>query len=261
VRARDRILKRPEPDLNRVEGGSRLVDDSYLVGFLKVSDQLACLEKLLAVAADRREIASTRRDALTGARNLVIDKPAEVRQSALAASKPFVRGEQDGSHLDEMTGKPHPLSSFKINLGSSSLRGVGLRLAGAAAHLPNDMKWVRDQAIGLLHSPEVHDVHAAALTLGQLSHEVVNEVDANLLSGHDHFGVRQLSALMCMRDPDRYQDAVVRLAADPDPSVRFTLAEAARQNSAGNSVSASILDVLARDVRADVRRAATTPLT
>lgn len=129
-----------------------LVTDSYLAAVLSIDDQRACLEKLLDVERDPHEVALNRREALTGACNLVIDQPDDVRRETFAASRSFVLGEQDGSTLDEYTGEPHPLSSFKVNLGSASFRGHGLRLAAASANTPEEQEWVRDQAVTLLRS-------------------------------------------------------------------------------------------------------------
>ncbi|GAA1274062.1 hypothetical protein GCM10009677_29130 [Sphaerisporangium rubeum] len=42
-------------------------------------------------------------------------------------------GDQNGSHLDDLTGLAHPLSWFEANMGSASLRGQGLYLAKEAA--------------------------------------------------------------------------------------------------------------------------------
>jgi hypothetical protein len=54
-----------------------MVPDSYQVRVLPVEDRRACLEKMLTVAADRREAASNRADALAAAGNLVVDQDVE----------------------------------------------------------------------------------------------------------------------------------------------------------------------------------------
>jgi hypothetical protein len=232
------------------------VTDSYLACQLIEREREACLEKLLGVAEDGRETASNRDDALIGARNLVIDVSEKVKRATFERSKAFVSGARDGSHLDELTGPAHPLSAFKINMGSSSLRRSGLRLAQASAATPDDQAWVRDHAIGLLRSDNSSDVHAAALTLDQLSAEVTNEIDASLLSSHDHPTVRQLSAALCLYQPDRYRDTAMQLAQDRDYRVRRTLAQAAaRTQPPRPEATEEILAVLFRDPRHSVRAA------
>jgi hypothetical protein len=259
--ARDRILSRSEPDPRSVAFGTMLVTDSYLASSLDNDDQKACLVKLLNIAGDPREVAQNRKDALIGARNLVIDEPTEIKHETFSSSKAFVLGDQDGSHLDdEVTGEPHPLSSFKVTMGSASLRGQGLLLAAASATTLEQQEWARDQAIGLLGSDDRSDVSAAVKTINNLPREVAGDVDANLLAVHDHVGVRQLSAVLCMQWADRYRDTAMRLAGDPDFRVRRTLAEAALHAAPESQEAAKAIQrMLAHDPRHSVRVAAAAP--
>ncbi|MEU6312866.1 hypothetical protein [Streptomyces sp. NPDC047014] len=253
--AKDRILQRPDPEPGHTAFGTRLVTDAYLVGSLDAASRTACLDKLVAVATDAREVAATRRDALVGVRNLVVDLPVDVQRRVFETAKGFVRGEQAGSHLDgEVTGTPHPLSSFKISMGSASLRGEGLLLAAGSASTPEAHVWVREQAIGLLAGDDASELHAAALALGRLPREAAAEVDANLMLAHGHIGVRQAGAVLCLGHPTRYRDTAVRLAQEGDYRLRRTLAQIAA--GAGPEVSelaAEILDILRRDPRHSVR--------
>lgn len=254
--ARDRLLQRPEPDPTRTEFGDAIVIDAFMASCLPVEEQQGCLDKLLAVAADRRETASNRQDALVGARNLVIDQVPTVKHTTFRASQPFVLGEQDGSRLDELTGEAHPLSSFRISLGSASLRDQGLALAVASAVTREEHEWVRNQAIGLLRSDEQGVVQAAAVTLNRLPRDVTSDVDANLLAAHASVGVRQLSAVLCMEDPERFRDTAMRLAEDREPRVRRTLAEAAARAVVDSPAAVGeLLDRLREDPRHSVRAA------
>lgn len=146
VQARDRLLNRPEPDGQTSSFGTRLVPDSYLVTFLDLTDQQACLDKMLTLAADRRETAQNRQAALTAASNLVIDQTEDVKPHVHAHSRAFVDGDQDGSFLDSETTNPHPLSTMRISFGSASLRAAGLRLAQYSAVTDDHRMWVRDRA-------------------------------------------------------------------------------------------------------------------
>jgi hypothetical protein len=256
--ARDRILNRPDPVPGQAAIGTMMVADSHLAGSLSVEDQKACLHKLLAIAGDPREVASNRQDALTAARNVVVDQPGQVKQETFATCTPFVLGEQTGSHLDEYAGEAHPLSSFKINMGSASLRGQGLQLAAASATTPEQQQWARDQAVHMLSSDDISEIHAAAVTLNHLPREITQDVDANLLSTHTHIGVRQVSALLCLHQPEHYRNTAIRLASDPDHRVRRTLAEAAaRTPGEFTETTKTVLEILARDPRHSVRTAAT----
>ncbi|MFM9709081.1 hypothetical protein [Streptomyces galilaeus] len=254
--ARDRILSRPEPEPNSMSLGSTMVPDSAMVCHLASDDQRACLEKLLTVASDRRELASNRQDALIGARNLVVDQELEAKRTTFRASQPFVLGALDGSRLDdEFTGPAHPLSTLKINLGSASLRGHALHLAAASATTAEEQEWVRDQAIDLLRSDDAIDVQEAALTLNRLPREVTGDIDARALADHRHISARQLSAVLCMQQPQRFADTTARLAADPSVRVRRTLAETATAHSGPDAppVAAELLDRLSKDPRHSVR--------
>ncbi|MDQ0750406.1 hypothetical protein QF034_004637 [Streptomyces africanus] len=256
--ARDRILQRPDPEPGRAEFGTRLVPDSYLLGCLDAQVRTVCLDKLMAIASDGREVATTRRDALIGIRNLVVDLPADLQRQVFDKAQGFVLGQQDGSYLDdEATGTPHPLSSVKISMGSASLRGEALLLAAASATTPEAHAWVRDQAVGLLSSGDRADLHAAAVTMTRLARDVAADVDANLMGTHGHVGVRQASAVLCLRHPARYRDTAVRLAKDSEYRVRRTLAEAAAQaDPEASELATEILEILAHDPRHSVRVAA-----
>lgn len=255
--ARDRILNRPAPVPEQAAIGTTMVSDSYLTSSLNIEDQRACLQKLVAIADDPMELATNRKDALTAARNVVIDQPDQIKQDTFAFSTPFALGEKARSHLDEYAGETHPLSPFKINMGSASLRGQGLQLAAASATTPEQQRWVRDQAVHMLSSDDISDVHAAAVTLSHLPREITHDVDANLLSTHTHVGVRQLSALLCLHQAEYYRDTAIRLANDPDHRVRRTLA-AATARAAGEPTESTnaVLEILAHDHRHSVRTAA-----
>jgi hypothetical protein len=160
--ARSRILERPDPDPTHIGFGTSLVRDAYLASILPSEQTQACLTKLMTVAADAREAASNRQDALTAARNFVLEQARPLKAETFTFAKAFVTGEHDGSHLDELTGKPHPLSAFKVSMGSASLRGHGLRLAHASATTADDLQWVRDQAVNLLRSSDPQDNYYAA---------------------------------------------------------------------------------------------------
>ena len=255
--AGDRILNRPEPTPEHTAFGSGIVTDAYLAGLLDEPTQDACLEKLLGIAEDAREAARNRQNALEAASNLALKARPEVRENIFERSRRFVTGEQDGSaYDDEVTGPAHPLSFLRISMGLATLRGHGLRLAGCAAGNDTDRRWVRDQAVELLGSDEDSLVQKAALVLAAMA-TVTIELDADLLATHRHQNVRQLSAHLCVRQPERYAATARRLAEDRSPRVRRVLAEAAARAHAENPKALTeLLDVLASDIRYTVRAAA-----
>ena len=262
VQGRDRLLNRPEPDGHTFSFGTQIVPDSYLVTFLDLADQQACLDKMLTVAADRREAAQNRQEALTAASNLVREQSDQVKAGVHARSRAFVDGDQDGSFLDAETTNPHPLSAMKVNFGSASLRAAGLRLAQCSAITDKDRIWVRDRAAVMLGSNDEHLVREGALTLSRLGADMIGDLDATLLAGHPMPVVRQLAAFLAAATPVRYAQALQALAADSDSAVRTLLAQRlykAKPQAACTSADAIITDVLgvlSEDRRHTVRRAA-----
>jgi hypothetical protein len=255
--ARDRILNRPPPVRGHASLGNVLAFDSYLVISLSSGDQEACLAKLLEIARDPGEVAQDRQHALMGVGDLAKDRPADARQAAFVASMPFVLGEQDGSHLDDLTGTPHPLSWAKISMGTASLRGAGLHLAVNTAVTAEEQEWTRDQATRLVGCDDISDVHAAAAALVRLPQKATLDVDVSLLAAHPYFAVRQAAAVLSIRQAGRYHDTALRLSADRDVQVRRVLAaEAARAPVDPSGTLTTILKVLAEDIRHSVRVAA-----
>ncbi|WP_327009774.1 hypothetical protein OHA72_22600 [Dactylosporangium sp. NBC_01737] len=252
--ARDRILTRPDPNPGHTTFGSMIITDAYLAGLLEQPDRTACLAKLLNIAEDIREAAMNRQNALDAAANLVITAEPEARANAFQRSKQFVTGAQDGSaYDDEVTGPAHPLSFIRTSLGTATLRGQGLRLAGCAASDDNDRRWVRDQAVVALRSDDDFLVQHAALALAAME-TVTSELNANLLAAHRHVNVRQLSAHMCVRQPERHRETALGLTKDREPRVRRVLAEAAARAHAQNPAGLQeLIEILVTDARHSIR--------
>ncbi|HUZ56383.1 MAG TPA: hypothetical protein VMU94_28150 [Streptosporangiaceae bacterium] len=252
--ARDRIINRPPPQQGRAAWGTVLAIDSYLATGLGRDDQIACLNKLIDIARDPGEVSEIRQDALTGAADLATIQSADSKEVAFDASMPFVVGQKDGSHLDELTGTPHPLSWLKISMGAASLRGAGLRLSVAAAVTDGQQEWIRDQAIHMLGADDASDVHDAAAALARLPAETTQNVDVSLLAAHPYYGVRQAAAVLTVRQPARHSDTAKRLATDRDVRVRRVLAaEAARAAADSSGTLTAILETLTQDARHSVR--------
>jgi hypothetical protein len=258
--ASTRIIGRATPSPDRADFGTRLISDSFLVSHLDVETQDTCLRKLLDIAEDTGEVASTRQEALIAARNLTLGRLSNATRDAFERSRPFVLGERDGSHLDgEVTGPPHPLSFLRVNLGTASLRGPGLRLAAAAAPSDDAAAWVRDQAVALLSDNEQADLQAAAQVLNSLPMSITGSVDPAFLASHKHVGVRQVGATFAARAPLRHRETALRLARDTDHRVRRVLAEAFRTASADDATVGEVLELLAADSRHSVRKATFRP--
>jgi hypothetical protein len=277
MQARDRLLNRSEPDGHMFSFGTRVVSDSYLVTFLVIADQLACLDKTMTIAADRREATKNRQDALIAARNLVLDQADDAKASVHMRSRSFVDGDQDGSVLDSWTSTSHPLSTMQSNLGSASLRAEGLRLAHFSAVTDVDKLWLRDRATVMLGSNDEGLVRSAAITLSALSADAIGELDAALLAAHPLPVARQLAAVVAVAAPNKYSASLNALAGDSDHKVRTLLAHRLHDaqarvtgraevgerpgghdetQDAADAIVTEVLGKLADDVRHTVRRAA-----
>ncbi|MFI5541920.1 hypothetical protein ACIA5H_36700 [Nocardia sp. NPDC051900] len=267
TRARDRLLKRPEPEGYSIEHGTRLVSDSYLVSFLELADQQACLYKVMAIAEDRRASASNRQDALKAAANLVIDQDDRLKTEVHLRSRTYVTGEQDGSFLDAETSNPHPLSALRVDLGPTSLRADGMRLAFNSSTTDDHRDWLRHHAIDLLGSPDTGTVRRAAHVLSWLGATGVGDLDAAILAGHPLSTMRELAAVVAAAAPTRWASTLRALARDDASSVRLVLAQQLRNatdnahpgsgaDTDGRAVLAEVLDRLRADTRHSVRRAA-----
>ncbi|MEV5124734.1 hypothetical protein AB0K49_18385 [Streptomyces decoyicus] len=260
LEALDRILSRPVPDPYNTSMGDQLANDTLLVRELDESGRRRCADRLMEIASDRREIADARRSALTGLRNLAMDLPRADRAAIYHQAKPFVLGEQDGSHLDsEMTGTPHPLSWARISFGTASLRGPALKVAHVAAELDDEHHWVRENAVALLRTDVPSDVGDAARVLAYLPSQIALSVDPALLATHHNRIVRQAGAFLAVSHADQHPRTIRRLAEDPDHTVRRTLAEVAElrmKEGPVHPVVREVLERLAEDVRASVRHAA-----
>jgi hypothetical protein len=263
---RDQLLARPEPDGQQYSFGTRLTSDGTLLSLLDADDRHACLSKLLGIAEDRRETAQTRQDALGAAFNILIaHDDAGLKTPIHQRIRPFVEGTQDGSALDAETTNPHPLSTFKVNFGSASLRPHGLRLADATSVTDDDRSWVREQALVLLRSDERAAVRTAAVVLLQ-QHDVNGAgLEPGLLAAHREPIVRQLAAITACAQPDSYASVLRALASDPNGSVRDVLArelwrharsDATTCGSNASDVTNEVLAKLADDIRHSVRRTA-----
>jgi len=261
--ARDRILQHPTPTPGAFDIGTSLVPDSFQVTRARAlpdPDRKACLERVLAIAGDAQEIVLTRQDALMAAKNLVASRPEHERQRTFKAVIGLVRGEHTESRLSEvLTDSPHPLSAFRLKVESVSLRGPALLLAQAAASDPEEHEWIRQQATELLRSRDGNDLHAAAMALCRLPDEQATGVDPALLASHNHVGIRQASAVLCMRFPDRHVKTALNLVADRDFRVRQTLADHASHAASKGAQVEAVRQALHGDARHSVRTLAGKP--
>lgn len=254
--ARERILSRPPPDPSSANSGIGLVSYATLVRALDTVDQKKCLDKLLQIAHDSGETAQNRQEALIGASLLVRDQPQKVRANIFRSCQDFVSGNKDGSAFDEWTGPPHPLSTFKVSLGPSSLRGAGLSLALAAASDNDQYTWVLNEAFMLIRGTDDNEVGRAAHIVNQLPRAITDSLPPAVISGisgYSNVQVQQLAAVLSVRSIDQNEAVALQLARDSSPGVRRTLAGALSVAERSDTTD-RIRAALREDVRHSVRR-------
>lgn len=254
--AKARILERTDPQPGLAGIGTRLVPDSYLVSRLPAPDRQACAERMLEIASNPADLATNRQQALQGLANVAAELSATSKSAIFAAARDFVDGNKDGGALEEFHGTPHPLSSLRVDLGSGSLKGHGVILAASSATSAEEQDWTRDQAVSLLRSDDSSEVFNAARALWGLPASTTTNVDAKLLITHKAAVVRQVAAMLAMRDPERYRETLAALAKDMDHHLRITLAKAVVRAVPRQSWLEELLARLSSDARHSVRAAA-----
>lgn len=212
-----------------------LDSDAYLASVLPADRRAGLVERLLGVAASRDEAAVNRRDALLGCAYLLDGLPADIRARARNASRVVLVGDPGASAFDDEVTSPHPLSDYRVDFGSASLRPGALSLARSSADSEADWAWLTQQAAALLCSSDESEVCAAVRCLGALPSQVRQGLDPLLLAANRAAVVRQLAALLAAASPVKYEAVLDRLAADSVGDVRRVLAEALLKSVYGES--------------------------
>lgn len=236
--------------------GTGYMLDVPLVSVLDQAEQESFVDGMISVALDAAEPAPNREDALLAAARLVGELPEEVKGRSLERAVEFARGDHDPQlSMDPLDGPPDPLSRFRFDMGSRSLRPAGLRCAARCAASGEDIRVVRELALDLLHEGDELTTNHVAHALSSLPPEEITDA-AEILSAHSSEWVRSLAAVAWAAGTGQSPTIGQRLANDPSRSVRRSLASALRDLPEHEAVR----EVLARDPRRSVRAAAKPPL-
>jgi hypothetical protein len=262
-----RLTDHARPNPGVVTMWSNLVPDSYLVVQLAPDRAADCLTRLMEMAEDREESAGNRASALVAARNIVRHVGTEQRADTFERAQTFAAGSQDGSRFDPVLTNPHPLSSFRVDMGPSTLRGPGLRLAAVAADSAVERNRAARSALVALRDDDDSVVHDAAHALNVIGPNIDAPPDPALLATHRNVFVRMLATVFAVATPVASAFVLDALASDADHRVRRGLARelarrarrsATERDDAGNSAADDetverILGRLADDPRHSVR--------
>jgi hypothetical protein len=228
--------------------------DAPLVSVLELTEKEIFVDGMIAAALDAAEPAPNRKDALLAAARLVGELPLETKSRTFVRAVEFARGEHDPHPSgDPYDRPPDPLSRFRFDIGSRSLRSAGLRCAARCAETDDEKAVVRGLALDLLHEGDELTANHVAHALSSLPPENVVEV-AEALSAHSSEWVRSLAAVAWAADPTPSSSVGQRLARDPSRRVRRALASALRDRPEHQVIR----DVLQRDPRRSVRSFALT---
>lgn len=247
--------------------------DAGLVTILDPPDIDRALAGLLRVAADQLHLSATRRQALSAASILVAGDTGD-RLGAMRLSEIFdlaceyARGEHDGSAMDDLTSSAHPLSSWRISMGESTLAADGLCLGARTSRTPAERAVLLGIAAQIVQGKQEETVlngvaHALA-ALPSLS-GAPTSLSIPALVNSPSESMRAIGALHWAvafgpADAEADGDGIgPALAGDPSPVVRRSLASqlAIIANRSGLSAAGSAAaGALGGDLRWEVRKAA-----
>lgn len=233
--------------------GTSAIPDSILVRALPPADRASFAARMLELAGDSEEPGSTREEFLAAARNVVFDLDQPDRDVLFEQAMRIARGDFPPSRADrEGLLSNHPLSRFRITLGTGDLRAAGLELAARMVGAPEQAEAVQQVAVPLLRQGDVRTVQQVAAALSWLPRDQLT-LDMRLLASHPHAGLRTLAAIRWAQDPASDPELGLVLVRDPDPHVRRLLAEALSENPAPPEAQPA-RETLRQDVRRSVRR-------
>jgi hypothetical protein len=202
---------------------------------------------------DPEEPDSNREEFLAAARNVVFDLNQPDRDVLFEQAIRIAQGDFPPSRADrEGLLSDHPLSRFRITLGTGDLRAAGLELAARMVGAPEQAEALQQVAVQLLRQGDARTAQQVAAALSWLPRDQL-ALDMTLLAAYPHAGLRSLAAIRWTQDPASDPELGVVLARDPDPRVRRLLAEALSENPTP-SESEPVRQILRHDARRSVRR-------
>lgn len=211
-------------------------------------------------AADGSLPEPNRADGAEGVALLARHLPTDTRRTLLARMMPLASGPTEPSAFDTgMAGGLHPLSTFRVNLGRGALRREAIQAAALLANDDSEATAVLASAIAILMGGDPSDAHAAAWAIHYLDPTPVG-IDISMLLDHPAQWPRQVAAVLAAHQAEPSRRAIERLASDPDPSVRYTLATTLDVLASGDQqLALDIADRLRSDKNWSVRSAAAPP--
>ncbi len=229
--------------------GTGLPTTALLVSTLPADDQVSFARAVLALAADTREPAANRQEALLGLIHVAENLPHHVREELFGLVLAFAQGREEGGEVDDLFGsRMDPLQRFRIDLGPTSLAPAGLQAAAALAFTGGQYTAVQREATRLMLDADETTCNAIARAMSFLPAPAIR-LDLDLLASHMSPWFRALAAVIWTQLPENHPDLGARLARDKSKHVRGSLAS----NLGENPFHAEARGILVCDPRRSVR--------
>ncbi|WP_147437419.1 hypothetical protein [Micromonospora musae] len=228
--------------------GTSLRQSAVLATVLEESARSSFVTAMMVRLRDRRDDAYNRADALAAVSTVAPSLSDEMRDKVFRELMDFAQGPTE-SELSFGFGDDDPFSRFKVSLGAPPLAARAAQVAAKVGHRVEQYDDVQRLTLSLLPSADDGASFALASGLREIPAEFLR-VSVPPLAGHSNRWIRCFAAISWARDPQRWPDLGVRLARDPEPSVRYALADALRPVPEHSEVR----NILGTDHRREVRR-------
>ena len=246
-------INRPEREPGHYRIGSILPHTATFVRLLEEEERVRFAEAAMCMAEDDTEMELNRAEAVEAVGIVARLLPGQVRSPlfnramSLACAPTF-------SELDEqMRVGLHPLSRFRIDLGSGLLVPQAVWAAAALAHRKEQYQEIIESASPLFRTGNETAANLAARALSSLPRDEV-EVDVRLLAASPVDAARQLAAVLWAHRPEDAPRLGKVLATDSSRGVRRSLASSLtmlRETRA--DLAEELTELLSKDPSASVR--------
>jgi hypothetical protein len=229
--------------------GSGVENTSLLAGALPLLKREAFARAMVNAASDRDDAAMNRREALGALRVVARQLSDELRDELFEFALSYAKGNYEASRSDEFfSGGDDPLQRFRVRMGSTTLAPDGLETAAALARSSAQYAAVQNQARQMLPEADEQTSRAIAVALTSIPPDDIS-IDIELLGAHPDPNLRAVAAVIWAQRPNRHAAIAERLARDPSPIVRRSLASSLAEVPA----HARVRTILAADPRRSIR--------
>ena len=247
------VINRPEREPGHYAIGSVLPRAATFVRLLDEEERVRFAEAAMCTAEDDTEIEFNRAQAVEAVGIVAGLLPDEVRSQLFNRAMSLARAPSISEMDKQMQAGLHPLSRFRIDLGSGLVVPQAIWAAAALAQRKEQYQEVIESATPLFRTGNETAANLAAHALSSLPRDEV-EVDVRLLAASPVNAARQLAAVLWAHRPEDVPRLGEVLATDSNRGVRRALASsltALRETRAG--LAEQLTELLSKDPSASVR--------